>query len=164
MDAELRRYLDEAARQPLLSRAEERELSREAAGGSQEAKDTLVRCNLRLVVAIAKRYRATGVPLLDLIQEGNLGLLRAVERYDPERGFVFSAFATWWIRQALGSFVRDTATAAPPTSDALARVQDAWDAFVVHTGRQPTLAELASETGLSEDDLTELLGRPPESE
>jgi RNA polymerase primary sigma factor len=164
MDELLRRYLAEAADQPLLTKDEERALGREAASGSKAAKDTLVRCNLRLVVALARRYEATGVPLLDLIQEGNLGLVRAVEAFDPDRGFVFSTFATWWIRQALGSMVRGAGV--PDGGDdgdaaMLGGVQEAWDAFVADHGRQPTLAELATATGIDEDELTDLLGRPP---
>ena len=158
-DEPLRRYLEEAANQPLLTKDEEWALGRDAAKGSGEAKDTLVRCNLRLVVALAKRYRGTGVPLLDLIQEGNLGLVKAVEQYDPDRGFVFSTFATWWIRRSLSSLVAEIdATAGGSDLDL---VQEAWDDLVARSGRQPTLAELAEATGLGDDELADLLGRPP---
>ncbi|HEX7166566.1 MAG TPA: sigma-70 family RNA polymerase sigma factor [Acidimicrobiales bacterium] len=155
-DPELLRYLQEAARQPLLSRDEERLLARRAASGDDEARSQLVSANLRLVVALARRYEASGVSLLDLIQEGNVGLVRAVDEWEPDRGFTFSVYATWWIRQALGSLVRQAVT--PPL---LAQVQDTWDSFVAHAGRQPTLAELAGETGLSEEEIVDLLGTPP---
>ena len=155
-DEELERYLEEAARQPLLSRARESELARAAAAGDDDAKGELVRCNLRLVVALARRYRAAGMPLLDLIQEGNLGLMRAADSFDPASGFAFSSSATWTIRRALGEAIH-----AVESDSTLSRLQDAWDAFVVRAGRQPTMAELATETGLAEEEILDLLGLPP---
>ena len=157
LDPLLVQYLQDAANQPVLRRDEEIELARRAAGGDEVARRQLIESNLRLVVALARRYEGVGVPLLDLIQEGNLGLVRAVEQWEPEKGFAFSVYATWWIRQAMGSMVRGMVT--PPL---LAQVQDTWDSFVAHAGRQPSLAELAAEAGVSEEEIVDLLGTPPE--
>lgn len=150
------RYLDDVANAPALSLAEEHQLATAAARGDEEAAARLVRSSLRLVVALARRYAATGVPLVDLVQEGNLALVLAVETFDPGQGFAFRSYATWLVRKALATSV------ARPVEDAnLARLQDAWDAFVAHSGRQPSLADLAAESGISEEDITDLLGRPP---
>ena len=96
-----RLYLDEIGVSPLLTADEEKVLARRARDGDDEARQRMIECNLRLVVKIAKRYANRGLPLLDLIEEGNLGLIRAVEKFDPERGFRFSTYATWWIRQSI---------------------------------------------------------------
>ena len=94
-------YLSEIGRAKLLTADEEKELSRAALGGCQASRQRMIECNLRLVVKIARSYINRGLPLLDLIEEGNLGLIRAVEKFDPERGFRFSTYATWWIRQSV---------------------------------------------------------------
>ena len=96
-----RQYLDEIGISPLLTAEEERDLSRRAQRGDDNARQRMIECNLRLVVNIARRYINRGLPLLDLIEEGNLGLIRAVEKFDPERGFRFSTYATWWVRQTI---------------------------------------------------------------
>src|ERR687894_663530 len=95
-------YLAKIGRGKLLTHQQEISLSRRARAGDQSARKKLIECNLRLVVSVAKRYRGMGLPFEDLIQEGNIGLLKAVERYDPERGNRLSTYATWWIRQAIG--------------------------------------------------------------
>jgi RNA polymerase primary sigma factor len=154
-DELFRRYLEEVNAVPPLSRDDELRLGRLARDGDQDASRSLVQANLRLVVAIARRYRATGVPLLDLVQEGNLGLLQAVEGYDPDKGFAFTTYATWWIRQAITRSV-DLGLDLPE-----ARLQEAWDAFVAEHGRQPTPADLAAGLGVSEDRIRELL-QPPD--
>src|ERR671918_3161732 len=103
----LARYLAKIGRGSLLTHQEEISLSKRARAGDQRARNELVKRNLRLVVSVAKRYRGMGLPFEDLIQEGNLGLLRAVEKFDPELGNRFSTYATWWIRQAIGRAVAD---------------------------------------------------------
>jgi len=150
------RYLHEVANAPALSLAEEQRLATLAVAGDDEAAARLVRSNLRLVVALARRYVATGVPLVDLVQEGNLALMHAVESFDPAKGFAFRSYATWLVRRALAESLTK-----PGDDEDLATLQDAWDAFVAHAGRQPSLAELAAEAGLAEDDVAGLLGRPP---
>ena len=97
----LQLFLNEAGRYPLLTAAEEVELAKRIERGDQEAKDRMINSNLRLVVSIAKKYQGHGLSLLDLIQEGIIGLIRAVEKFDWRRGFKFSTYATWWIRQAV---------------------------------------------------------------
>ena len=155
-DELLRRYLAELTGQPLLEPDEELVLARSAKGGDAAAGEQLVRGNLRLVVALARRYAATGVPLLDLIQEGNLGLMQAVESFDPDKGFSFRTYATWWIRQAISK------AAASPGPAFERRVQRAWDLLVEANGRQPTVDELADAVGVDRDQIADLLAPPPD--
>jgi RNA polymerase primary sigma factor len=108
-DDSVRLYLREIGKIPLLSAEEELELARRVVAGDKRAKDKMAEANMRLVVSIAKRYVGRGLDLLDLIQEGNTGLLRAVEKFDPDKGFKFSTYATWWIRQAITRAIADQA-------------------------------------------------------
>lgn len=108
-DDSVRLYLREIGKIPLLSADEELELARRVVEGDKKAKDKMAEANMRLVVSIAKRYVGRGLDLLDLIQEGNTGLLRAVEKFDPDKGFKFSTYATWWIRQAITRAIADQA-------------------------------------------------------
>lgn len=108
-DDSVRLYLREIGKVPLLSSEEELELARRVVAGDKDAKDQMAEANMRLVVSIAKRYVGRGLDLLDLIQEGNTGLLRAVEKFDPDKGFKFSTYATWWIRQAITRAIADQA-------------------------------------------------------
>ncbi|MBI4034664.1 sigma-70 family RNA polymerase sigma factor, partial [Candidatus Saccharibacteria bacterium] len=108
-DDSVRLFLREIGKIPLLTAPEELALARKVKSGSKAAKDAMAEANLRLVVSIAKRYVGRGLDLLDLIQEGNTGLLRAVEKFDPDRGFKFSTYATWWIRQAITRAIADQA-------------------------------------------------------
>lgn len=154
----LRRYLEEIAQHPPLAPEEELRLARLARDGAADAGETLIRSNLQLVVAIARRYAASGLPLLDLVQEGNLGLMQAVEGFDPERGFAFRTYAMWWIRSAIAAAVAEH---APSSSGADDPLQSAWDALVAANGRQPTIGELAAALRVSEDEVARLLGTPP---
>lgn len=108
-DDSVRLYLREIGKIPLLTSEEELALAKRVVAGDKRAKDQMAEANMRLVVSIAKRYVGRGLDLLDLIQEGNTGLLRAVEKFDPDRGFKFSTYATWWIRQAITRAIADQA-------------------------------------------------------
>jgi RNA polymerase primary sigma factor len=111
LDDPVRAYLNEIGKVRLLTAAEEVELAMAIEAGSEMARRRLIEANLRLVVSVARRYSSSGLPLLDLIQEGNIGLMRAVEKFDYRRGFKFSTYATWWIRQAISRAVADKARA-----------------------------------------------------
>ena len=142
-----------------LTEPKRRELRRVVAQGEQ-AHQTFVQANLRLVVSIAKRYQASGLPLLDLVQEGNLGLIHAVGKFDWNKGFKFSTYATWWIRQAISRGIANTGrTIRLPAhaGDLLTRIHWSRTSLELKLGRQPTLDELADETDLSREKLVEAL-------
>ncbi|MFB6842942.1 RNA polymerase sigma factor RpoD/SigA [Streptomyces sp. NPDC056361] len=182
-------YLDEIARTPLLDAAKEVELSQtieagvyaqqildgevesEAGGATREelealvaegerAKDLFIKSNLRLVVAVARRYPRSGLPLLDLIQEGNAGLVRAVEKFDYAKGFKFSTYATWWIRQAITRSIADQSrTIRLPVHlvEELGRIRRVQREFNRENGREPEPAEVAAELGSTPERVTDVL-------
>ncbi|MDQ3864696.1 MAG: RNA polymerase sigma factor RpoD/SigA [Actinomycetota bacterium] len=145
-------YLCRISRHGLLVQEEETELSRSARAGDEGARRELVEKNLRLVIPVAKRYRGMGLPFEDLIQEGNIGLIKAAERFDPGRGPRFSTYATWWIRQAVQKAVADHSRAIRLTRNArekLARLRRTRQELRVELGREPTTAESARRLGWS---------------
>ena len=160
LDDPVKMYLKDIGRVPLLSGDDEIELARRMQEeGDEEAKKRLYEANLRLVVSIAKRYVGRGMLFLDLIQEGNLGLMKAVEKFDYQKGFKFSTYATWWIRQAITRAIADQArTIRIPvhmveTINKLTRVSRI---LLQKLGREPTPAEIAKEMGISEERVCEI--------
>ena len=147
-DDSVRLYLREIGKIPLLSAEEEMDLARRIVEGDKKAKDKMAEANMRLVVSIAKRYSGRGLDFLDLIQEGNTGRLRAVEKFDPDKGFKFSTYATWWIRQAITRAIADQArTIRIPvhmveTINKLLRTQRR---MTQELNREPTIEELSKE-------------------
>jgi RNA polymerase sigma factor (sigma-70 family) len=157
--ANLAVYLGEIARIPLLSREEEQALARRFRAGDESAKARLIEANLRLVVQIARRYINRGLPLPDLIEEGNLGLLRAVDKFEPDRGTRFATYATWWIRQAVARALANQArTIRLPVhvEMLLGRYKREHQRLTQTLGRAPTAAELAEALGTSEEQIDEL--------
>ena len=147
----LQLFLNEAGRWPLLTKEEEVELAKRIERGDMEAKERMINSNLRLVVSIAKKYQGHGLSLLDLIQEGIIGLIRAVEKFDWRRGFKFSTYATWWIRQAVQRGVANKArTIRIPVhiADREQRIARAERALAPKLGRQPTEEEVAKQAKL----------------
>ncbi len=157
--ANLSLYLKEISRIKLLTREEEAELARRARAGDEGAKAQLIEANLRLVVQIARRYLNRGLPLPDLIEEGNIGLLRAVEKFEPERGLRFSTYGTWWIRQAIVRALANQArTIRIPVHVGLllARYQREQQRLMQELGRVPTTEELAKAMNTSIEQIEEL--------
>jgi len=147
----IRMYLCEIGKVKLLTAKEEAELARRIEKGDQSAKKALAEANLRLVVSIAKKYIGRGLSFLDLIQEGNIGLFRAVEKFDPDRGFKFSTYATWWIRQAITRAIADQArTIRIPVHmvETINKLTHTQRRLVQELGREPLIEELAAEMSM----------------
>lgn len=156
-------YLREIGRVPMISHEREIELAKRIEGGDRDAMKQFILANLRLVVSIAKRYVGRGLTLLDLIQEGNIGLIRAVQRYDWRRGHRFSTHATWWIRQAISRAVADkgrTIRLPVYVNTALNRIRRERQRLLQELGREPTELELAEATGLDPIRMVELQAAP----
>ena len=159
-DDPVRMYLSEISRVPLLSAEAERALAARLAKGDEDARRRMTEANLRLVVSIAKRYVGRGMAFLDLIQEGNIGLMKAVERFEPAKGFKFSTYATWWIRQAITRAIADQGRMIRipvhmiETSN---KVNRAASRLRQRLGRAPTVMELSEGTGMAEEKVREIL-------
>ncbi len=159
VDNAIRQYLGEIGRYPLLSAAQEMQLAKRIAEGDREAQQRLVEANLRLVVSIAKRYNNQGIYLLDLVQEGNLGLIRAVQKFDPARGFRFSTYATWWIRQAISRAAGEhTRTIHIPVHvvEMIYKIKRITRALYQELGRDPNPEEIATAANLTKERVVEL--------
>ena len=155
----LQLFLKDIGKVPLLTAAQEVELAKRIERGDHLAKQQMVAANLRLVVSIAKNYRNQGLPFLDLIQEGTLGLIRAVEKFDWRRGFKFSTYATWWIRQAVARALADKGrTIRMPVHvvEKLNKIARAERKLVAELGRDPTTAELARELELPDEEIDQI--------
>ena len=156
----VRMYLKEIGKIPLLSAEEELELAKRISEGDESAKKRMVEANLRLVVSVAKHYLGRGMQLLDLIQEGNMGLLKAVEKFDYTKGYKFSTYATWWIRQSITRAVADQArTIRIPVHmvETINRVSRTSRSLVQELGREPTLSEISKYLGISEEKIAEVM-------
>jgi RNA polymerase primary sigma factor len=159
-DSSLRQYLKEISRIPLLKPEEERRIAYRIRRGNLEAKEALVSANLRLVVFVAKKFSNRGLSLLDLIEEGNLGLIRAAEKYQPSRGFRFSTYATWWIRQSIQrGLANQSATVRVPVhiAEAVSKMLRAQEKIATRMGREPSLIETAKQAGMSPERVSELM-------
>ena len=160
LDDPVKAYLKEIGQVPLLSAEEEQTLARAARAGDADARRRLSEANQRLVVSVAKRYAGRGLPFLDLIQEGNLGLMKAAEKFEPDRGFKFSTYATWWIRQSITRAIADQGrTIRIPVHlvEHINRVRKTAGELLRKNGREPTAEEIAVRLEMEPDRVRELL-------
>ena len=156
----LRLYLKEINKYPLLSRDEEAVLTRRAVAGDQAAKEILIRSNLRFVVAVAKRYRNKDIPLLDLINEGNIGLLKAIEHFDVNKGYHFISYAAWWVRQAILKALSDKSRMIRlpwNRANELVHIERRRREMLSESSNAPDLGRIAEELGMSEDHVSNLI-------
>ena len=161
---DVRQYLSEIRRYPLLDIRQERELAQRCAAGDSDAIRTMVSSNLRLVVSVAREYAGRGVPLLDLIQEGSIGLIAAAKKFDYTRDTRFSTYATKWIRQRMGLCLSEHGVIRVPayTAERLKKLAAETAAFRAEEGREPTAAELAERTEWTAEKVAELLALNPD--
>lgn len=158
-DSSISWYLDQINKIPLLSREEEDTLARQVRNGDENAKNRLIKANLRFVVSIAKKYQTSGISLLDLINEGNMGLIKAAEKFDPDRGFHFISYAVWWIRQAIILAISQKASLIRLP---LNRTADIQKIDKVHKklegklGREPTPGEIAEDLDMDDEEINHL--------
>ena len=155
----VRMYLKEIGTVPLLSADEEMELAKKKAEGDEQAKERLIEANLRLVVSIAKRYTGRGMSFLDLVQEGNLGLIKGVEKFDYTKGYKLSTYATWWIRQSVTRALADQArTIRVPVHmvETINKMSKMQRKLTLELGYEPSVAELAEALDMSEDKVMEI--------
>ena len=156
----VRTYLEQMGNIPMLNRSEETRLAKLAYEGNEDAKSKLIEANLRLVVSIAKKYLNSGIDFLDLIQEGNIGLMKAVDKFEYKRGYKFSTYATWWIRQGITRSIADTGrTIRLPVHmvETVNKIFSNIRKFIQEEGREPDIKELAKLMAMQEEKLLEVL-------
>ena len=162
----LAKYLAHIGRGELLTHEEEIDLSKRAKQGDKRARKRLIEKNLRLVVSVAKKYRGYGLPFEDLIQEGNIGLMKAVEKFDPDRGFRFSTYATWWIRQAVQRAVADkgrTIRVPVHMTEKIRKMARTYNSLSVELEREPTDDEVAERLGWTVGDVLDVKDAMPDA-
>jgi RNA polymerase primary sigma factor len=160
-DNQVRVYLKEIGKVPLLDKDEEVELAIRIAAGDEKAKELLIKANLRLVVSIAKKYINSGLPFLDLVQEGNIGLMKAVEKFDHHKGCKFSTYAIWWIRQSITRALADkgrTIRIPVHTLDAIKNMMKSHQRLTQEMKKEPTVSEIAMDMGVPVQKIHELVG------
>jgi len=158
-DSSINAYLKEIARQPLLSYEQEIELAKKILSGDEEARKTLITSNLRLVVSVANKYLHYGLPLLDLVEEGNLGLIKAVDKYDHTKGYKFSTYATWWIRQSVSRYLANygrTIRIPVYMTENVIKYKQATQRLYKEHGRKPSVDEVAAELETTPEEIAEL--------
>ena len=160
MDDPVKVHLKEIGRSPLLSAEEEIQLAEKISAGDEYARDRLIEANLRLVVSIAKHFVGRGMPVLDLIQEGYIGLIKAVEKFDHTKGYKFSTYATWWIRQSISRAIADQArTIRIPVHmvETITKVKKAQNMLLHKNGHEPTIEEVAQELNMTPERVREIV-------